>query len=65
MEKETMEIIIKILADKVSFLEWQLKDAEERNRKLKDEVADLETENKRLGNLISEAEEEKNVKAIY
>lgn len=61
MEKETMEIIIKILADKVSLLEWQLKDAEERNRKLKDEVADLKAENERLENLIGEAEEEENV----
>lgn len=64
MDKETMEIVIRILADKVGLLEWQLKDVTERNRKLKDEVADLEAENKRLENLIGEMEEEKNVKAI-
>lgn len=61
MEKETMEIVIKTLADRVSLLEWQLKDAEERNRKLKDEVADLKAENERLRKIIAVEEEDENV----
>lgn len=60
MDKETMEIVIKILADKVSLLEWQLKDAEERKWKLKDETIELKAEIDRLKKLIGEMEEEEN-----
>ena len=61
MKNETMEIVIEVLADKVSLLEWQLKDCEERKWKLKDENADLKAEIDRLKKVIGEMEEEENV----
>ena len=61
MDKRVHETVVTVLVEKINLLEWQLKDAEERNRKLKDEVADLKAENERLENLIGEAEEEENV----
>lgn len=61
MEKETMEIVIKVLADKVSLLEWQLKDAEERKWKFKEETVELKEEIDRLKKVIGEMEEEENV----
>lgn len=61
MDERVYEIVTKVLTEKINLLEWQLKDAEERNRKLKDEVADLKAEIERLKKLIGEAEEEENV----
>lgn len=58
MEKETMEIVIKVLADKVDLLEWQLKRANEECQKLRDEAVNLKAEIKRLRKLMDEAEEE-------
>ena len=61
MKIETLEIVVGVLADKVSLLEWQLKDCEERKWKLKDENADLKAEIDRLKKVIGEMEEEENV----
>ena len=61
MENETFEIVIRVLADKVSLLEWQLKDCEERKWKFKEETVELKAEIDRLKKLIGEMEEEENV----
>lgn len=37
MEERTFETVIKVMAEKIELLEWQLKNAEENNRKLKAE----------------------------
>lgn len=60
MEKETFEIVIKVLAEKIRLLEWQLKDSDERRWKLKDEVSELIAENEKLKRVIVELEEEEN-----
>ena len=52
MEKETMEIVIKTLADKLSLLEWQLKNAEEEKAKLKAINTELEAINHDLGETV-------------
>ena len=60
MKNETMEIVIEVLADKVRLLEWQLKDAEERKWKFKEETVELKEEIDRLKKVIGEMEEEEN-----
>ena len=54
MDTKTYETIIRILTDKVDFLEWQLKNAEDERAKLKAEKKELEIKLAKADNEIEE-----------